>query len=78
MYKILSFLLMISMAQLSVGQKISNTDILDDMVITNQRVSLFSLSKKSVTSYTDKVSSNDVYILDMNVRDAIVSDAPET
>lgn len=66
------------MAHLSVGQKASYAHLADDMIITNQRVSLFSLSKKSVTSYTDKVSYNDIYILDMNILDAIVSDAPET
>lgn len=66
------------MVHLSVGQKVSYAHLADDMIITNQRVSLFSLSKKSVTSYTDKVSYNDIYILDMNILDAIVSDVPET
>lgn len=78
MCRILTFLVLLSMAQFSIGQNVSEREQADDFIIANQRVSLFSMSKQSIASYSHIVAHNDIYILSRNVLDAIVTEAPES
>ena len=78
MCKILSFLLIISMSQFAIGQKETGTNLPDDIIIANQRVSLFSFSNKSNSSFTNRISSNDIYNVNEIGLDALLTDAPES
>lgn len=77
MCKILSFLLLLSFVQFSVGQKKYDVVPADDRVVVHQRAPLFALSKISNQAFVDKVSHTDVYTLHDNTLEAINVDQPE-
>ena len=66
------------MTQLSVGQKLSEPDTSDDKVISNRRISPFSLSKIKSNIPTGKVTNSDTYVLDKLILDAIIAETPES
>ena len=67
-----------SFTQLSVGQKASQADFSDEVVVANQRISPFSLSEKRVATSTRNVTHHDIYNIDRAMLDAIISGASES
>ena len=77
MLKYLFIFIFVFAFQLCIGQKKVESSGLDDLQISNKKISLFRANKSSVQKYSDIVKDSDVFEINTTTLKAIVSDRPE-